>query len=87
MNLAAPNPFSSYTTFTLPKELSPNAKLAIYDLSGSLVKQMTSNQSGIIIWYGDDSQGRLLLPGLYVYIITDHKTSKRYSGKVNISNR
>ncbi|MCK5465754.1 MAG: DUF362 domain-containing protein, partial [Bacteroidales bacterium] len=87
VNFAAPNPFSDYTTFTLPKEISRNTKLEIHDLRGSLVRQMPCNQSGIIIWYGDDSQGRLLLPGLYVYIITDHKTSKQYSGKVNISNR
>jgi uncharacterized protein (DUF362 family) len=87
VNLAVPNPFSNYTIFTLPKELSPNAKLAIYDLSGSLVKQMTSDQSGIIIWYGDDSQGNPLIPGLYIYNISDHKIRKLYSGKVNISNR
>ncbi len=87
VNLAAPNPFSSYTTFTLPKDLSPNTKLAVYDLSGSMVNLMTYDGSGNIMWYGDDSQGRLLIPGLYIYIISDKIKNILYSGKVSISNR
>ena len=87
INLASPNPFTNNTTFTLPEGLDPDAKLAIYDLSGSMVYQMNCNQSRVIIWYGDDSQGRLLIPGLYIYKISDQKISNHYSGKVSILNR
>ncbi len=87
IHLAAPNPFSDYTTFTLPEDAGPEARLEVFNLSGQLVYQRECGQTGKVIWKGDDLQGRLLIPGLYIYTLSDKLKSWQYSGKVSISDR
>jgi len=87
VNLAAPNPFSGYTVFTIPQDMGPESELEIYNLGGKMVYRKKFSQTNQILWNGDDSQGRPLPPGLYLYQISDLIKSRKYSGKVIISGR
>jgi hypothetical protein len=77
-----PNPVDSQTTiaYSLPEGLS-SAKMAIYDLTGRLVKQVElSNQPGIskLVWDTTDSQNNLVTNGIYIYsLITNIGTKSQ----------
>jgi subtilisin family serine protease len=71
-----PNPVDSQTTiaYSLPEGVSW-AKMAIYDLTGRLVKEFElSNQPGIskLVWDTTDSQNAPVASGIYIYsLLTD----------------
>jgi hypothetical protein len=67
----APNPFNPGTTirFTLPE--AGQVRLAVYDITGSLVRVLTdgTTRAGTheAVWDGLDMDGRACASGLYVY--------------------
>jgi hypothetical protein len=66
-----PNPFTPYTMirFSLPKE--GTVELAVYDVSGHLVKTITSRPFPVgthaIPWDGTDDRGENVASGIYFY--------------------
>jgi hypothetical protein len=76
---AMPNPFSNQIIFSYPK--SNNILLEIFDVSGRLVHKQNSNQSStLIIWNGNDLQGKSIPMGVYFYKLNSNKNSA--TGKV-----
>lgn len=70
-----PNPFNPQTTieFTLP-EASANVNLAIYDLSGKMVKSFIDNEQRSqgtysMVWDGTDQRGATVSSGVYLYVL------------------
>lgn len=75
-----PNPVDSQTTiaYSLPEGVS-SAKMAIYDLTGRLVKQFElSNQPGIskLVWDTTDSQNNPVSNGIYIYSLITNMGNK-----------
>ena len=66
-------------------ELSSQAELKIYSVSGQLVNQFNFNNSNEVLWYGKDQSGNMLANGVYVYKITDAGKNIQNSGKIIIS--
>jgi hypothetical protein len=66
----SPNPFSGSTTisFSVPGG-SRNAELAIYNVSGQVVKTLVSGAVGAsqtsVVWDGRDARGASVAPGIY----------------------
>jgi len=75
-------------------ELSENTAvdLTIYTLTGEKVYETTFGEgmiggmmgSNIIIWSGENDEGRLVLNGVYVAVIAPHNTSKTYKLKIAV---
>lgn len=82
MNIAAPNPFSNYTRFTRPANVSKNSKLEIYNLSGQVINNFSFANSDVIEWNGNNHKNSLMPNGMYVYKILDHSSQTVFSGKV-----
>lgn len=83
-----PNPFTDQTTITFYIEKSSFVIVNIYDLSGknltTLLNQQLSGGSHSIIWTGEDSRGKVLPSGFYVYeIITEKGSVTKKIAKVN----
>ncbi|MBU1014582.1 MAG: T9SS type A sorting domain-containing protein [Bacteroidetes bacterium] len=79
-----PNPFKSTTTISFSLENNEYANLAIYSMSGQLIKTLVSEvkQAGnhTVVWEADDNKGILVPPGMYIYIL---KTKEiQYSNKI-----
>ena len=82
MNIAAPNPFSNYTRFIRPANVSKNSKLEIYNLSGQVINNFSFANSDVIEWNGNNHKNSLMPNGMYVYKILDHSSQTVFSGKV-----
>ncbi|MCD4696804.1 MAG: SBBP repeat-containing protein [Bacteroidales bacterium] len=68
-----PNPFHLETNIIFDLSESCLVELAIYDLSGKMVKSLVKGfkEAGHYsrTWDGTDNQGKLVVPGIYVYKI------------------
>ncbi len=68
-----PNPFHLETNIIFDLSESCLVELAIYDLSGKMVKSLVKGfkEAGhySLTWDGTDSQGKLVVPGIYIYKI------------------
>ena len=75
-----PNPFHSSVRFILPASVH-DAKIAIFDVTGKLVKYLVPTTSGnLFIWDGRNIDGRQLSPGVYFYtVLSGHS---QYKGKM-----
>ena len=66
-----PNPFNPTTTITFELPNSSDVSLVIYNLTGRLIKILTSSRypagSHQIQWDGRDTQGNMVASGIYVY--------------------
>ena len=82
INIAAPNPFSNYTRFKRPLNVSKNSKLEIYNLSGQLVNNFSFVNSDVIEWRGNNDKNSLLPDGMYLYKIHENSSQTVFSGKV-----
>jgi hypothetical protein len=73
----APNPFAAETMirFSLPSKMA--AKVAVYDVSGRLVKVVADGvmEAGEnqVNWNGKDTHGAEVSPGIYFYSLTTPK--------------
>ena len=71
-----PNPFNSSTGIKFSTE-GGEINLAIYDISGSLVKTLTDGifdaGSHSVIWDGKDNSGISVSSGIYFYRLSDSK--------------
>jgi flagellar hook assembly protein FlgD len=82
INIAAPNPFSNYTRFIRPANVSKNSKLEIYNLSGQVINSFSFANSDVIEWNGNNDKNSLMPNGMYLYKILDHSSQTMFSGKV-----
>jgi hypothetical protein len=67
-----PNPFNPSTTITYTLHEPGVVTLAVYDVSGRLVRTLVNNeyrQAGerSVLWYGRDNRGRRVASGVYFY--------------------
>jgi hypothetical protein len=64
-----PNPFNPNTTIQFSAEGSEHVRLAIYNVSGQLVRTTTLGPAadGRWTWDGRDDQGRDVASGIYIY--------------------
>ena len=67
----APNPFNPATTIRFSLAESGNARLAVYDISGRIVRTLVVGQLSAgehdVVWDGADAAGRPVASGVYVY--------------------
>lgn len=82
INIAYPNPFSNFTRFKKPFEVSGNSKLDIFNVNGQLIKSYSFADSEEIVWNGTGSDSRSVPDGTYLYKIYDYKNHSGFSGKV-----
>ncbi len=82
INIAYPNPFSNFTRFKKPAEVSGNSKLEIFNANGQLIKSFSFDDSAEIVWNGTGSDNHSLPEGMYLYKIHDNKNHSGFSGKV-----
>lgn len=82
INIAAPNPFSNYTRFKRPLNVSKNSKLEIYNLSGQVINNFSFANSDVIEWNGNNDKNSLMPNGMYLYKILDNSSQTVFSGKV-----
>jgi len=90
VSIAAPNPFSISTTFSLPENGffslpgngSSSISLKIYNLKGQLINQYNFAGSDQLSWDGSDANGKRITDGIYLYKIHDPNSNSQYSGKV-----
>jgi hypothetical protein len=72
-----PNPFSSGAIFRIRSdEAIENAAISVYNLFGQQVIQISPVNSNYVPLYGQD-----LVPGIYVYRLTNHKGMVLFTGK------
>lgn len=66
----APNPFSTYTTFSWNSPETGQFSVVLYDLTGREVNHLITTASGgkgSILWNGTDHRGKQLSEGIYFY--------------------
>lgn len=80
----APNPFNPRTaiSFELPGGSPSRARLAVYDVSGRLVRVLADGVlaagAHVAYWGGDDHSGRAMPSGTYLYVLsTDARRASR----------
>jgi hypothetical protein len=61
---ASPNPFSGSTTLCLGRAEATPMSLQVFSVDGRLVRTMKARGS-LVLWPGDDDNGRRLGPGIY----------------------
>jgi hypothetical protein len=83
--IAAPNPFSDYTRFIKPQQISNQSVLEIYSTNGRLIHSGSYDDSNEIIWNGTDSNNRSLPGGVYFYKLQDKLSQEIFTGKVVLS--
>ena len=86
VNIAAPNPFTTYTSFTKPERGARNSILKIYNSTGQLINTLRFNDSDNIIWDGTDGNNRQVSSGLYIYKISAENNAGIFTGKVIYKN-
>lgn len=80
---AYPNPFMPGTGNTMKfTNLPSNSTVKVYTLSGKLVNKLAES-SGEAAWNGNNSDGKSISPGLYIYVVTDEEGNKK-TGKLAI---
>ncbi len=85
---AYPNPFNRSTCirFRVVSDISDEAEIRIYDISGRFVQRFTVDVRGAgehtVSWNGTDKNGRALPSGTYIYIAELNNTLS--SGKVSL---
>ena len=66
-----PNPFNPSTTISYALPFNSNVELAIYDLTGKVVKEFIINGQSAgyqnIVWSGINRNGSLVSSGVYFY--------------------
>jgi hypothetical protein len=82
INIASPNPFSNFTKFKRPAEVSKNSKLEIYNMKGELIRNFDFADTDVIVWNGSDNNNRMVSNGLYIFRIHDNKNQTGFTGKV-----
>ena len=82
INIAYPNPFSDFTRFKKPADISTDAKLEIYNMNGQLVNTFSFAGSDEIIWKGTDAENVSVQDGMYLYKIHDYKSQMNFTGKL-----
>jgi hypothetical protein len=82
LNIASPNPFSNYTRFKRPAEVSRDSKLEIYNINGQLINTFSFADSDEIVWNGTGAQSSNVTDGMYIYKIRDNQNQTSFSGKV-----
>jgi hypothetical protein len=82
ISVAYPNPFSSFTRFKRPAEVSKNAKLEIYNTGGQLINTYDFAGSDEIVWNGANSERSIVPDGMYIYKIRETGNQSVFSGKV-----
>jgi photosystem II stability/assembly factor-like uncharacterized protein len=82
---AFPNPFTpsvnsheNINFVNVPEE----ATVKIYNIAGQLIRTLTSNPTGTVVWYGDTETGNNCPSGVYIYLVESGGEEK--SGKVAI---
>jgi len=69
-----PNPFNSSTEIKFNLPAAGDAKIKIYDITGSLVKELASGplEAGrhLILWDGTNMAGAKVGSGIYLYTIS-----------------
>lgn len=82
ISIAAPNPFSDYTQFIRPINISKNSKLEIYNINGQIIRNFNFSNSDVIEWNGSDENNISMPNGMYVYKVSDNSTNSVFSGKI-----
>ncbi len=82
IQIAAPNPFSIFTTFQRPAQVSESSTLEIYSVKGELLGSFSFAEADHIVWDGTDAGNSQLPGGLYLYSIYDRQNQTRFSGKI-----
>jgi hypothetical protein len=82
INIAAPNPFSTFTRFKRPANISSDSKLEIFHISGQLISTFSFTSSDIIEWKGRDEKGSSVANGMYLYKIHDNVNQTSFTGKI-----
>jgi hypothetical protein len=78
--LAFPNPFRpkihKYISFDF---LAEDATLSIYNRGGALIRFFSGSDmfGGRVDWDGTDKNGKIVVPGVYYYIVKNSKTKKK----------
>lgn len=82
ISIAAPNPFSNYTRFKRPVNVSKKSNLEIYNLSGQLINNFSFANADVIEWNGNNENNNSMPNGMYVYKIHDNSNQRVITGKV-----
>ncbi|NUM74270.1 T9SS type A sorting domain-containing protein [candidate division KSB1 bacterium] len=68
-----PNPFNPSTTISFALPEAGEVRLAIYNLSGQLVKQLLAGEMGAgrhsLVWNATDDRGLRVASGVYLYVL------------------
>lgn len=68
-----PNPFNPSTTISFALAKDSDVSLKVYDISGRLVQELVGERRSAgrysVQWHGDDTAGRKVASGIYVYRI------------------
>lgn len=76
----SPNPFEKTTNFNLNIETDGYYELKVYDLLGNVVKTIYSGDLNAgthsFEWNGDNLNGNLIEPGVYIYTLTGNDVSE-----------
>ncbi len=67
------NPFTRSTTIDLPPSAQENFRLKIYDITGTLVRELPINER---TWDGRNSKGEITKSGIYIFKIEGYKPAK-----------
>ncbi len=73
-----PNPFNPTTTISFSVKQGESAKLEIYNVKGQRVKTYPEFKAGShqVVWRGNNDTGKPVASGVYLYRLTDRKTSQ-----------
>ncbi|HMB68178.1 MAG TPA: FlgD immunoglobulin-like domain containing protein, partial [bacterium] len=77
---ARPNPFRDHTVLGFSLPAAASVRLAVYDVSGRLVRSLLEDASLAagphqVEWDGSDGSGRLATPGMYYYRLESRQGS------------
>ena len=78
-----PNPFNSSTQIQINAPATGQANLAIYDITGRLVRQWQVEVSAglnAITWDGTDTHGREMASGMYLFRLSDDSNTQIAKG-------
>lgn len=74
MHGSFPNPFNPKTTISFALGNNEQVNLAVYDISGRLVKTLVDSKMVAgdheVVWNGKDSNGQRVASGVYLYKMT-----------------
>ncbi len=70
---AFPNPFTKSTTIELPPSAQENSRLKIYNITGTLIRELPANER---TWDGRNSKGETTKSGIYIFKMDGYKPAK-----------